>query len=113
MAAHPDWAVRLDVQRRMHASIAAFSAGRFYEGALAPGSEDHPPLGGVPCAPPPSDELPQTHAQRWRGGARVLFVDVATEEERRGTSWQNPAEAAVVCDVVRRLACRPADVGVI
>jgi superfamily I DNA and/or RNA helicase len=79
--------VQLDVQRRMHSSIAQFPSGHFYAGSVSNGcnDKDRPPIPGL----------------RWPndGNSRVLFVDCSdhgAREEQCGTSIRNFGEAELL-----------------
>merc|ERR1719188_2126588 len=86
--------VQLDMQRRMHSSIARFPSDHFYESGIANGcrDEDRPPIPGL----------------KWPGGGaqRVLFVDCAAHggaEEQSGTSTRNHAEAQLLASTLSHL----------
>lgn len=85
--------VQLDIQRRMHSTIAQFPSDRFYNGSVENGCSDNhrPPIEGFGW---PSGDM------------RVCFVDTKDaghEEESMGTSKQNAAEAELLASVLRKI----------
>jgi len=86
--------VQLDVQRRMHSSIASFPSQRFYGGQIMNGccDEDRPEIAGF----------------NWPGGGncRVCFIDSSLDggmEEAAGTSIQNHREAELLVQVLAHI----------
>eukprot|EP00928_Gymnodinium_smaydae_P029951 TRINITY_DN22406_c0_g1_i1.p1 TRINITY_DN22406_c0_g1~~TRINITY_DN22406_c0_g1_i1.p1 ORF type:complete len:989 (+),score=240.23 TRINITY_DN22406_c0_g1_i1:30-2969(+) len=96
--------IMLQVQYRMHPSIADFSSSQYYDGRLASGVEasDRPAPEGFPW---PASSAP------------VAFVQVQGSGERsHGTSYENASEAKLVLQVVKALLAgglQPDDIGVI
>jgi len=86
--------VQLDVQRRMHSSIASFPSRMFYNNQIENGCRD--------------TDRPLIPGLRWpqNGDCRVLFVDMGncSEEEKIGTSTRNVEEAILLLKVSQRLA---------
>jgi len=102
--------VQLDVQRRMHGSIARFPFSFFYDGKIA---------NGVPNA-----ERPPVPGIRWpqQGACRVVFVNTAgrSREESAGTSQCNRLEAKLLAATLASFleaegpnSVRPSEVAVI
>jgi len=93
--------VQLDIQRRMHSSIAQFPSKFFYGGRVGNGcnDEDRPAISGM--------KWPQ------RGRYRVVFVDMdcgsRNAEEQEGTSLRNTAEAKLIVEVLLQLLDSPCD----
>jgi superfamily I DNA and/or RNA helicase len=89
--------VQLDVQRRMHSSIAQFPSDHFYEGRISNGceDEDRPPIPG----------LQWPGGGQWSGGGdhRVLFVDCGGAEQQSGTSIVNSDEADLLVMTLHHL----------
>jgi len=88
--------VQLDIQRRMHSSIAEFPSKHFYGGQVVNGccDEDRAPIAGF--------KWPQ------QGSVRACFVDTSTlyggsGEEAIGTSVKNSAEADLLVSVLNHL----------
>merc|ERR1719359_1203413 len=79
---------QLDVQRRMHSSIATFPGLHFYDGRLENGcnDEDRPPIAGF----------------EWPPGVRVCFVncDGGCEEDAGGKSTRNLEETKLLRSVL-------------
>lgn len=100
VAGRPDWAVLLDVQWRMHPSIAEFPLREFYGGRVT--SHDS-------CL----ERVPVEGFAWPASGVRVLCVDVQGWEESAGMSRQNPLEADAIVQLLTRVTLRPQDIGVI
>jgi len=86
--------VQLNVQRRMHSSIAIFPSQRFYGGLIRNGCLDQ--------------DRVEVEGFRWpqHGAVRVCFVDMAASndfcgEETIGKSKQNAAEAQLLVSVLK------------
>lgn len=87
-----DGFVQLDVQRRMHSSIAAFPSQIFYGGSIENGCRD--------------EDRPTVPGLHWPQGGlcRVLFVcGHGTVETPCGTSFQNSGEAEMLTETLARL----------
>lgn len=81
----------LDEQHRMHPTLAEFPSRMFYQGQLKSA---------------PSLKLRQLILPWQSEGFHVpplLFIDIASHEQRVGTSWKNNSEADVVVQVVQYL----------
>uniref|UniRef100_A0A0G4EZH7 AAA+ ATPase domain-containing protein n=1 Tax=Chromera velia CCMP2878 TaxID=1169474 RepID=A0A0G4EZH7_9ALVE len=100
--------VLLNVQRRMHPSLFAFSNGHFYENKLTDGvtAQDRPPVNGFP----------------WKGNdkcrdCRVNLVDVTEGVElQSGGSFSNKAEAELVVATLFSVVASgtpPSEIGII
>lgn len=89
----------LDVQRRMHPSIAAFPARAFYSDNIRSAN----------CS---WDEV-EVEGARWPSGHRVLCVDCDGYEERRGQSSFNREEALAIAALAPRIHAMEEDIGVI
>jgi len=85
--------IQLDVQRRMHSSIAHFPCTHFYRGEVRDGirNRDLPPIPGI--------GWPE------KGECRLLFVDCddSNAEEAVGTSVQNKLEARALVDTLSHI----------
>jgi len=94
---------QLDIQRRMHSTIAEFPGRRFYGGKLQNGchDEDRPPIQGFNW---PRD-----------GHFRVCFVDMdgvtqyGFAEDSSGKSTQNSHEADILASVLSEILCDEAN----
>ncbi|KAF8480701.1 P-loop containing nucleoside triphosphate hydrolase protein, partial [Gautieria morchelliformis] len=90
--------IMLDLQYRMHPSLARFPSSEFYNYALYDGTVDlH---GGVPPAllPPRSSHLAMDGV-----GPSVIFLDHAGGEEMKDRSRVNRNEARIVCAIIEDL----------
>jgi len=86
-----DGFMQLDIQRRMHSSIASFPCKHFYGGFLKNGIED--------------SSLPAISGFRWPLTCRVVFVDCAQGRSEQGASksMQNMEEAQALVWILNHL----------
>jgi superfamily I DNA and/or RNA helicase len=100
MKTHPDWSVMLDVQFRMHPSIAAFPSQEFYGNRIT----SHDSTAQLLCVrgiPWPTN------------GARVLLVDTHGFEQSIGSSLRNETEVDAILRLLPKVALPPSEIGVI
>ncbi|KAI0030729.1 AAA domain-containing protein [Vararia minispora EC-137] len=100
--------IMLDVQYRMHPSIAHFPSQEFYGMALRDGMVDA--LGNVPdyLLPPKSEHLLVDTASGHRPS--VVFLDHSGPESISGRSRINMTDATIVCSVIEDILALNADI---
>eukprot|EP00931_Biecheleriopsis_adriatica_P103086 TRINITY_DN77972_c0_g1_i1.p1 TRINITY_DN77972_c0_g1~~TRINITY_DN77972_c0_g1_i1.p1 ORF type:complete len:1087 (-),score=219.88 TRINITY_DN77972_c0_g1_i1:38-3298(-) len=98
--ARPSWSVMLDVQWRMHPSIAEFPSREFYDGRVV----SHPS-----CM-----KRRKLRGFNWpASGVHVLCVDVQGLEESCGASTKNTKEVEAILQLLPSASVPPEDIGVI